>query len=229
MVLQSWSEVFTSSLQNLWGGFIAFVPGLIVAILFIVVGWILGAMVGRALNEGITALKIDRIFESAGITDFFKKIGFRFTIGRLIGGLVKWFVILAFLIPSLNVLGLSEVNDFLKIVVLQYLPKVFVAALVLIVATFVADAAARVVGGSAKATNARSANTLAAIVKYAIWVFAFFIALPQLGIAEYQLNVLFTGIVAMLAIAGGIAFGMGGKDHAQRLIDHVKSQTRHEQ
>jgi len=119
-------------------------------------------------------------------------------------------------------LGLTQVNIFLQEVVLGYLPQVIAAVLILLIAAVIADAMQKVVVGSAKAAEIKAANLLGAITRYSIWIFAILIALSQLGIAPQFMYTLFTGIVAMLALAGGLAFGLGGRDAASQYIEKVK-------
>ncbi len=212
-----------TSLNDLWMGFVQFVPNFLIAVIIFIVGCILATVLGRAISNVIGALKIESLFKNAGAEAFFNRAGFRFSVGGFIGGLVKWFVVIVFLMTSFEILGLNQVNDFLRSVVLGYIPNVIVAAIVLIAATIISNAARRVVAGSAKAAHVGSANMLGTVVYYAIWIFAFIIALSQLGIARDLMNVLFTGIVAMLAIAGGLAFGLGGKEAAARTIERLKA------
>lgn len=224
MLIQTWGEVFSTSLQGLWLGFVSFVPNLIIAIIVFIVGWVVGSVVEKALANVIGALKLDRLFQSAGVSDVLAKADIKLSVGGFIGGIVKWFIVIVFLMTSLEVVGLTQVNEFLSEVVLRYLPQVVIAALVLILATVISDAMRRIITGSAKAANVRSANMLGTIAHYAIWTFALIIALSQLGVAPQFMQILFTGIIAMLAIAGGLAFGLGGKEAASKAIDRVKDQ-----
>jgi len=221
MLIQTWGQVFSSSLQAVWLGFINFVPNLIVAIVVFIIGWVLGSVVGRAIAQVVSALKIDKLFQSAGAEEVLNRAGIKLNVGGFIGWLVKWFIIIVFLMTSLEVLGLEQVNAFLREVVLAYLPQVIIAALILILATVVADFIRKVVSGTARAANVRGANMVGTISYYAIWIFALIIALSTLGIAPQFMQILFTGIVAMLAIAGGLSFGLGGRDAAQKAIENV--------
>jgi cellobiose-specific phosphotransferase system component IIC len=124
---------------------------------------------------------------------------------------------------ALQIVGLTQVNDFLREAVLYYLPKVVIASLVLIIATVIAEAMKKFVRASAQAANISSANMLGSITLYAIWIFAFIIALSELGIASAFMQILFTGFIAALAIALGLAFGLGGKEAASRAIDKISS------
>ena len=223
----TWSDVFNASLQELWWGFIQFAPKLIVAIVFFVVGWVLGTIVAKALEQIFSTLKIDNLLKSIGIDNFFRRAGMNLDSGYFIGQVVKWFVIIVFLIPSLDLVGLNSIKDFLQYDVLGFLPKVIVAALILIIATIVADGLSKTVTASARTINLSSANMLGAIAKYSVWIFAFIIALGQLGVADYYMSVLFTGIIAMLSIGGALAFGLGGKDAAAKFIAKVGEEVSH--
>jgi len=223
----TWGDVFNASLQNLWWGFVQFVPKLLIAVIFFAIGWVLGAVIARALEQVFTALKIDNLLKSIGVDGFFRKAGMNLNSGYFVGEVVKWFVIVVFLIPSLNLVGLDNIKDFLQYDVLGFLVKVVIAALILIIATIVAEALSKTVTASAKTMSLTSANMLGTVAKYAVWVFAFIIALGQLGVADYYMSVLFTGIIAMLSIGGALAFGLGGKDAAARLISKISEEVSH--
>jgi len=219
--VQDLGSVFSESLLGLWYGFISFVPGLLLAIILFIVGWAIGSIVGKAVNQLITAIKVDKLFESAGVEEVMNRMGMKLSVGKFFGVLVKWFIIIVFLMASLQIVGLTQVNDFLRSAVLYYLPKVVIASIVLIIATIIADAMKKLVQASARAANISSANMLGSITSYAIWIFAIIIALSELGIATYFMQVLFMGLIVMLAIAGGLAFGLGGKEAAARAIEKV--------
>lgn len=222
MFIQNLGLVFSESLLGLWYGFINFVPGLLLAIILFVIGLAVGSIVGKAIAQVITAIKIDKLFESAGAEELFARMGMKLNVGKFLGLLVKWFIVIVFLMASLQIVGLTQVNDFLRSAVLFYLPKVIIASIVLIISMIIADAVEKVIIASAKAAKIASANMLGSVAKYAIWIFAIIIALSELGIATYFMQVLFMGIIVMLAIAGGLAFGLGGKDAASKAIENIQ-------
>lgn len=205
-------------------GFMSFVPSLIGAVILFIIGWVVGSIIGKAVAQLFTSLKIDKIFQSAGADGLLEKAGMKLNVGGFIGMIVKWFTIVVFLMASLEILGLSQVNDFLREAVLFYLPKVVIAALVLIIATVIADTMKKLVKAGAQSMNVRSANMLGSVARYAIWIFAFIIALSELGIASAFMQILFTGLIGALAIAFGLAFGLGGKDAASRAVDRVSKE-----
>jgi hypothetical protein len=223
MFIQQWGDVFTASLQGLWVGAVAFVPKLLFALIIFIIGWAIGVVIAKALAQVINALKINKLFASVGAQKMFERAGFRLDVGMFIGEVAKWFVILVFLMASLDVLGLSQVNLFLREVVLGYLPRVFVAAILVVIAALVSDSIKRFVEGGAMAMGLRSARMAGSITKWAIWIFVIIIVLSELGIAPAFMQILFTGIVAMLALAGGLAFGLGGKEAAGRIVEKMKN------
>ncbi|MFA6273659.1 MAG: hypothetical protein WC662_00685 [Candidatus Paceibacterota bacterium] len=225
----TWGDVFNGSLQELWWGFVQFAPKLIVAIVFFIIGWVLGSLIAKAFEHVISALKIDKLFQSIGADDLFRKAGMNLNTGYFIGQVVKWFVIIAFLLPSLNLVGLDLVATFLKGSVLEFLPRVIVAAFILVIATVVSDALQKAVLAGSKALNLRSANMLGTVAKYAVWVFAFIIALGQLGVAPAYMQILFAGIIGMFAVAGALAFGLGGRDAAGKFLSKLGEDISHRQ
>lgn len=221
MFLTTWADVLNQSLQSLFWGLVQFIPNLVVAIVIFVVGWLIGAGLGRLVAQVIAAIKVDQALRAAGVEKVVERSGFTLNSGKFLGELVKWFFIIVFLVASLDVLGLTDVTTFLRTVVLAYIPQVIVAVLILLVAAVVAEAADRVVAGSARAAGVKAGGLLGTIARWAIWVFAILAALDRLGISPL-VQTLFTGVVVALALAFGLAFGLGGQQAASRYIERVR-------
>lgn len=226
MVFTTWADVLSQSFQNLFYELASFVPDLIVAIVIFIVGWLVGAGLSRVVAQVVDSLRIDQALKPTGIERVLSRAGFQLSSGRFLGFLVKWFFIIVFLVASLEVLGLTTVNFFIKDVVLGYLPMVIVAVLVLLVAAVVAEAAERVITGSAKAASLHAAGFLGKVARYAIWIFAILTALDQLRVAPAFMQILFTGIVIAVSIAVGLAFGLGGQASAARYLERLQSEIK---
>ncbi|HBB56761.1 TPA: hypothetical protein DEW47_03250 [Patescibacteria group bacterium] len=222
MTTEIWTGVLTESFQSLSDGVLSFAPVFIIALIVFIVGAIISSIVGKFVAKVVDALKVDKALQTVGVDEMMNKAGFSLNAGAFIGGLIKWFLIIVFLVASIDILGLSDVNNFLRDVVLGYLPNVIIAAIILVVAAFLAGAMQKLVTGSARAAGVPSVNILGGLTKWAIWIFAILAALFQLGIAGAFAQTLFTGFVAMVAIAGGLAFGLGGKDAAAKYIEKLK-------
>jgi hypothetical protein len=219
MFVQNWGEVFTASLQGIWYGVASFIPTLIIAVIIFAIGWLLASIIEKIIESIFKSLKVDTLLKNAGLDDVMKRTGHPLNSGAFVGALIKWFVIVVFLIASFDILGLNEVNLFLKDVVLAYLPQVIIAVLVLMVAVVIAETMQKIVVASAHAAHVKSAHLLGVITKWAIWIFAILAALIQLGIAPGLINTLVMGIIAGGALAFGLAFGLGGKEHASEIIE----------
>lgn len=226
MFLTTWADVLSQSFQNIFYGLVAFIPNLVVAIVIFIVGWLVGVGLGRVVCQIVDALKIDQALRSTGLERLLSRAGFQLSAGRFLGFLVEWFFIIVFLVAALDVLHLTTVNLFISDVVLGYLPQVIVAVLILLVAAVVAEAAERVIVGSAKAASLHSANFLGKVARYAIWVFALLAALAQLNVATAFVQTLFTGVVIAVALGLGLAFGLGGQAAAARYLEKLQSEIR---
>lgn len=209
---------------DLWYTVVVYLPAIIAAVIVFVIGWIVGVILYRIIVEIVKALKIDDALRAAGLGDAARKAGFTLDIGKFLGTLVEWFIILVFLVASLDILGLTRVTIFLQQVVLLYLPQVIVASLILILGAIVAEVVRGLVSGSARAAGAHSGNLAGTVAKWAIWVTAILAALNQLGIASDFVQTLFTGVVIALSLAFGLSFGLGGKEAAARTIERVRSE-----
>ena len=224
MIVAQWADVFQRSFQDLWFISINFIPNLIFAVVIFVIGWVIGTILGRVLAQVVRALRLDDALRGAGVGDLMGRAGFDLNSGRFIGELVKWFIIVVFLMASLEVLGLTQVNIVLQRVILIYLPQVIAAVIILILAAVVAELSKGLVVASARAAGASSAHLMGAITKWAIWILALLAALSQIGIAAEFAQTLFMGIVIGLSVAFGLAFGLGGKDAAASYIDKLRKE-----
>lgn len=220
MVLRTWGDVIVESLMQSWAAVGNFIPLFIGAVVVFLIGWIVAVALGSLIEQVVKALRIDAILQKLELEKALERGGVRLNSGVFLGALVRWFVIIVFLLAAANILGLSQVSEFLT-QVLYYIPNVVVAALILLIALKVAEVVERSTRASAEAAGMRGA-IVGVMARWAIWIFAVVAALLQLGVATILIQTLVTGLVAMLAIAFGLAFGLGGKDAASSFIDRVK-------
>jgi hypothetical protein len=217
----TWGEVIAFSFQDLWVKFINFLPKLLAAFLIFVIGWAIAVGLGKLIARVAKILWIDKGLEKLGVHAAFQKAGVNFNFAGLLGWIVKWFLIIVFLIAAADILGLSQITSFLNRVVL-YIPNVIIAVVVLVLGLVVANFVREVVKKSIDATHFKGGHFVAGVAKWAVVVFSFMAAMVQLGVATSLIQILFTGFVAMVALAGGLAFGLGGREWAQQMMASLK-------
>lgn len=225
MLVQDWTDVVVVSLQNLWNGFVDFTPTLIGAIAVFIIGWILAMALGRVAARLLQALQVDKIFDQLGVMKAVHKSGLDWEISGFVGWLVKWFLLIAFFLAAADILGLSAVAGFLGDV-LAYVPNVIVAALILLIAALVADFLEKVIKASMQAAEFVAPSLVGLIVRWSVWIFAFVAVFDQLGVATSVVNTFFMGIVAMFAIGGGLAIGLGGQGVAKEWLDKISKELK---
>lgn len=217
----TWGEVITNSFQNLWIKVISFLPNVIIAILFLLVGLLVAKFFSKFITRTLKYLYFDKAADSLGIKEELAKIGIKVDLSKVVGLIVNWFFVIVFLVAAADILKFTQITEFLNKVLL-YIPNVIIAVVFLILGVVFANFMHGIVKTSVHVVSLESADAIAAIAKWAILVFAVMAALVQLRIASELVEVLFKGFVAMLAISGGIAFGLGGQDKAKKIIDKLR-------
>lgn len=207
----------------LWDRFVAFVPNFLAAIILLILGWLVGKLVAQLVKKVLEAIQIDRLADRLGMDRLSNQVGRKLSLSGLGAWLVKWFVIIAAFVAATDILNLTQVSDFLYQQVIPYAGNVIVAMAILLIGIVGANFLSEVVRGTVKAAGLHAASALAAITRWSILVFAVLATLTQLRIAPSFLQTLFVGIVAMIALAGGLAFGLGGQAHARKVLDDVES------
>lgn len=214
-------EIVIQQFTEMWADFTNFLPTLILAIILLFAGFIAAWILEVITKKILRAIYLEEIVTKIGLKKLFEKAGLKITFTRLLSGVVYWFILIVFLAAVVNVLQLKQISDFLNKLI-AYLPNVIAAVVILIIGILIANLLSNIVRNAGKSANLRSTDFLSGLTKWVIFVFALISALVQLKIATNLLTTLFTGIIAMLAIAGGLAFGLGGKDLAKDILDKIR-------
>jgi len=227
MIIETGASALQQSFYNLLSNTVNFLPALLFAFVVFIIGWFLAVWLGWVIAEAVRALRVDHALKQAGIDEVVTRAGYHLDAGAFVGGLVKWFVILVFLIASLQILGLTQVTFFLNQIVIGYLPNVIVAVMILLAGAVIAQVSEGVITGSARAAGITAAGFVGKMARWSIWIFAILAALSQLQIAQPILQTLFTGVVVALALAFGLSFGLGGQEAAARFIERTRDEMHH--
>ncbi|MDP1538698.1 MAG: hypothetical protein Q8M00_01575 [bacterium] len=224
MVLD-WADVTVQALQNLWQGFLSFIPVLLGAIIVFVIGWFFAVLIGKLITEILKRLKFNQIFEKGSWKTALEKAEIKVDASGFVGAIVKWVLVIVVLQIAIGILGWT---DFAVILgkVIDYLPNVIVAALIFVVAVIVADILQKIVVAAAEGARFTYTRFAGAIVKWAIWIFAILDILRQLVIAPELVETLFGAIVYGIVAVFVIAFGLGGRDVAAEILQDLKKKLK---
>lgn len=224
MYIQGLTSTLVGSLLNVWVGVINFIPKLIGALIVLIIGLIIAAVFGSIIEQIIRAIKLDNLLRKMGVSVYIERAGMNLNSARFFGRLVYWFFIIVFILAVSNILGLEVFSSFLG-QVLIYIPNVIVSVLIMLATLILARFLKGLTSASVMSAKLHASKFLGSFVWWVVVIFGFITALMQLGINVYILQTLITGLIAMIALAGGIAFGMGGKDYAARLMEKFRQQT----
>jgi hypothetical protein len=224
MIAQNWSDVVTLSFQNVWTNVLSFLPTLIIAVLVLLIGLIIASILGTVVEKVFDALKLDVLLSKLGLTPYFERAGLKLRGAYFLGQLVNWFFIVVFLLATSDMLGLYSFSSFLKDV-LNYIPNIITAVLIMLAAVVIANFLRRVVSASVASAKLHASKFLGTLTWWAVVIFGILTALIQLNVAPSVINSLITGVIAMLALAGGLAFGLGGKSYAEHLLNKLREHT----
>ncbi len=224
-MILDWTEVTVQALQSLWQAFLIFIPVLLGAIIVFMIGWFISIGLGKLVSEVLKKLKFNQLFEKEEWKRILKKAEIKVDASGFIGAIVKWVLIIVFLLVAVEILGLPHFAEFLRSV-LAYLPNVIVAALIFVVAVILADIVEKLVRAAVEGIKVGYGQVVSVMVKWSIWIFAILAILYQLGIARPFMEILFSGFVAILVISFGLAFGLGGKDVAAEILQDLKKKLK---
>lgn len=223
--IQNWVEITYTALSNLVQEFILFVPDLIGALVVFVIGWYVAKVIGRVVTKILQQLKLDKIFEQRGWKDILDKADLKLSISQFIGEILKWILVIVSLLAAVEILGFVQFANFLKDLI-NWLPNLVIAVAIFVVAVIIADILAKIARATVEKIKSGFGRVAEMFTKWAVYIFAFLAILIQLGIAVDLIKILFTGLIAGLAIAFGLAFGLGGQRVASETLDELKNKIR---
>ena len=205
------ATVVLGSLVN----FLNFIPALIGGLIVLTLGLIIAAVAYRVVVGVLKAAQVEKLLARYGIT---KIEGRDIEWGEILAELARWSIIIVFLIPTLQAWRLDAVNVVLNRVIL-YIPNVIVAVILAIVGLAISKLAYRVSYSASRSLGTHLAHVVSLVAQWSLVIFVSFLVLHQLGVAPELLRILFGGLIAMIAVAGGLAFGLGGQGTARAILE----------
>ncbi|CAA9490690.1 MAG: hypothetical protein AVDCRST_MAG25-3340 [uncultured Rubrobacteraceae bacterium] len=200
------------SLSQALGGLMDALPALIGALLILIIGYIIAKVLQGIVTRVLQSMGFEGWMEKGGVKQFFDRSQTRQTPLSILGKLVFWLVFFIAISMAVDTLGITAISEVLSQFI-AYIPQLIAAVLILVLATLLATFVAGIVRGATGSSIAGS------VAQYGIIVFAVFAALTQMGIAEELIAPTFLILLGSVALAAALAFGLGGQNVAQRLVE----------
>lgn len=222
--VNDWGEALLTSFSAALAMFLSAIPRVIAFAVILIIGWIVAALIAKGVAALLRAVRFNDLAYRSGFSGFVQSMGVHTDSAGLIANIAKWFVRLIALVVAFDALGLPAVSQVLQQLLL-WLPNLVVALVILVLAGLAANVVSSIVRGATSEAGFSNPGMLATIARFAIWAFAIVVAINQLGIATTLVNTLFMGFVGALALAAGLAFGLGGRDTAARIVANWYAQS----
>ncbi len=219
--MQSIIDAIVSAVSDLLTSIANFLPNVVAAIIIFIIGVIIASILKGITIRFLKIINFEKWLSNTGIPEALKKADSSLTVSAVIGELIRWVTVLVFLVPAIDRLGLTQLELILRDLI-RYLPNVIAAVIIITVGSILAKLAKDFVTISATPLGPQTAKIIGQIARWAIIIFSVLAALSQLGVARNLIEILFTGFVGMVAIAGGLAFGLGGQGAASELIKKMR-------
>ncbi|KAF3996599.1 mechanosensitive ion channel family protein [Glaciimonas immobilis] len=210
-------DTMMASMSGAIALFFSAIPRLIGFVLILIIGWFIATLIGKAVAALLHAVKFNILADRAGISEFIRRTGMQTDASGFLGEIIKWFLRLIVMVIAFDALGLPAISAVLAQFLL-WLPNLIVALVIIVLGGLAAQALEAMARGAASEADFSKPDLLAKVAKTAVWIFTIVIAVNQLGIAVTLINTLFMGFVGALALALGLAFGLGGKDTASKIV-----------
>lgn len=205
--------------------FLLAIPSIVGALLLLVLGWIVAGIVGGLVTRLLRKIGVDQLATKAGITTFLQRARVKLDAAGLVGGIVTWYVRLIFVVMAANAVGITAVSTVLGQII-AFIPNLLVALLILGVFAWLAGVTRNLVTGATESADVPNSGALATLAYATVLGFGIVAAASQVGVAGSLINILFTGVVAAVALAFGLAFGLGGREEAAQVLRDWRGQAR---
>ncbi|MBD8473494.1 mechanosensitive ion channel [Pseudomonas sp. CFBP 8770] len=217
MELDPWTQSLVAAMTALWTKVANFIPNLFGALVVVLLGFLVAKLLDTLLSKLLAKFGLDRLMAGTGLTKLLGRGGLRVPISTLIGKIVYWFVLLIFLVSAAESLGLQRVSATLDMLAL-YLPKVFGAALVLLVGVLLAQLVNGLVRGAAEGVGLDYAGGLGRVAQWLVIIISISVAISQLEVKTDLLNHVIVIALITVGLAAALAMGLGSREIASQIL-----------
>lgn len=196
--------------------FIDIIPNIVGALVVLIIGFFVAKLLLKLVRQLLKAIKLETLSQKLSIDEKIKAAGIHTSLSTVLAGLIYWIILLVFISAAAQALNIDAVTDFVSKLI-SWLPAIFAGLAIMIVGVMAAEALGRVL------ENVKYGKTYKTVVRWFILIIALITALEQIGLDISFLTENVQIVVAGIALAFGLAFGLGGKDKAKNFLDkHLK-------
>ena len=211
------STIDFSFLQELWNNFIEFLPQILKALLFFIIGWLLIKVILFAIKKALGFTQIDLLPEKLNFNEVFGNSSMKIQPSKIILTTIKWILILVFVIVGAEILGLRSVSEQLSNLI-AYLPKLISALIIFAVGVYIANIVRKTIATMFKSLELTGGTLVGSIAFYLIAIIVSITALNQAGVNTDLITNNLSIILGAILASFTIAFGLGSKDVINRLL-----------
>ncbi|MBS0240392.1 MAG: small-conductance mechanosensitive ion channel [Proteobacteria bacterium] len=226
--ISNWGDAVFASIASALALFLAAIPKIIGFLIIIAIGWLVASLIARASAAILRNIRFNEMSERSGFAGFVRNTGVQNDSAGFVADIAKWFVRLIALVVAFDALGLPAVSDVLRQLLL-WLPNLVVAIAVLIIGGLAANAFAGFVRAATAEADLGSPDLLASIARMAVWAFAIVVAVDQIGIAQTLIETVVMATVGAIALALGLAFGLGSRETAGEIVRNWYDRSRRDE
>lgn len=213
-------EVINEIFLKLWRSFVNFLPQFFLGLIILLIGYTLAQAVNKFIKLFLKFFKIDEIFIKLRLIEKKQIIIWE----NILIEIIKWLIFLTFLMTSMEVWGLSKAVNFINQII-SFFPNIIIVIVVAFLGVIASNFFTKIIMQAIP--RSKEKNTITLFTQIIIALFTFLIILNQIGVAKELISILFAGIVLMFSLAGGLAFGLGGKEIAQEILNYLKHKINH--
>ncbi len=214
------TEKTYNGLMSIWHKVVTFMPDLIVALLFLLVGWVIANVVKRIINKSLIKVGFNTFLDKLGLATLLTKMEIKVQGSQVVASIISIFILLIFLLAALDIVGLSMLSGLIDTLAL-FLPKLLAALAVMLCGFFVAQIVYNGVKIAAKNTGVDYGNSVAEVCRGIIIVITVSLSITQLDIDVWLLNSIISVVIASIGLAAAISLGIGTKSMAQEIVAGV--------
>jgi small-conductance mechanosensitive channel len=209
--VSTWQQIIVGSFQRAFDQVLSLAPNVVAMLLVLVAGYLVARIAGRVITALGEKIGLETAAERSGLAASMRQVGIQQKVSGIFGQIVFWLLMCVFLTAAFNILGLQTVSAAMEQIV-AYIPKLLVAAVVVVVGLLVATFLRGVIATSADRVGLSYAEHLANGCYWVLALMTFIAAFDQLGIEVALLKQLILIAFGALALGFGLAFGLGGRD-----------------